>query len=195
MKQAIQGMMGGAIVFLAQESRAEDIRDVQPPVDLPTQTWLLYTVLALVFIGLIVLLFKWIRVINQRPKKKVEVIKQPWGIALEQLEQLARRNLIAQGHIKAYYSELSDIIRTYFENQYSIRAPEMTSEEFLNSLKNSQKLSSIQKNALAQFLNSCDMVKFAKYAPQAEESEKSYQLARGLIYETKETIPQGPSVK
>ena len=46
-----------------------------------------------------------------------------------------------------------------------------------------------QGGVLADFLSSCDMVKFAKYLPRVEEARKNTQLARRIVDETKEEFP------
>ena len=109
----------------------------------------------------------------------------PWEIAYQQLDELAKSSLLEEGQFKVYYSRLSDIIRRYFEHQFGVRAPEMTTEEFLWSLERSNDLTANQKSALKKFLSSCDIVKFAKYVPQATEGKESFQLALELVNETK----------
>jgi len=46
-------------------------------------------------------------------------------------------------------------------------------------------LNEIQNLLLKDFLNSCDMVKFAKYAPTTNEALKNFDCAWKLIDETK----------
>ena len=67
-----------------------------------------------------------------------------------------------------------------------MKAPEMTTEEFLFSLKNSGGLSITHKNLLKEFLNLCDAVKFAKYGPTEKEISQSFDIAKAFIDETKQ---------
>ena len=163
-----------------------DIRDAHPPVDFLANYLWLYVLLAL---GLTALIF-WIvkRKRSWQKQKPPAEPKEPWVIALESLEALKKKNWPAQGKVKEYYSALSDIIRRYIEAQFAISAPEMTTEEFLSSLNRSHGMSDSQKAAIKEFLNSCDMVKFAKYGPQPEEMEESFNLARQFVEETKGTF-------
>ncbi len=111
--------------------------------------------------------------------------RTPWEIASEQFAQLAKKTYVQEDLFKEYYSELSGIIRGYFENRFNIRAPEMTTEEFLWSLERSKDLKTNHKETLKKFMISCDIIKFAKHIPRVEEAEDSFQFARQLVEETR----------
>ena len=61
----------------------------------------------------------------------------------------------------------------------------MTTEEFMVHLKKSADLTPTQKEALIKFLESSDMVKFAKYDPDPSEARSSFELAQQFIEETR----------
>jgi len=86
---------------------------------------------------------------------------------------------------------VSDITRLYMENRFNIHAPHMTTEEFLYYLGVSGHLNDTQKSSLKDFLNSCDMVKFAKYAPTIKEALNNFGCAQKLIDETKTNAFEG----
>ncbi len=111
----------------------------------------------------------------------------PKEIAYESLKSLNAENLPAQGRIKEYYIRLSGIVRRYIEDQFNVRAPEMTTAEFLLSLKMVRWLSAGSRDALEEFLKCCDMVKFAKHASTHQEMEQSFVLVKRLIDETSVT--------
>lgn len=92
-----------------------------------------------------------------------------------------------KGLFKEFFTRVADIARRYMENRFNVRAPHMSTEEFLYSLKISGHLNEDQKAALKEFLNSCDMVKFAQYAPTIKEAERNFDLARKLVEDTKTT--------
>ena len=73
----------------------------------------------------------------------------------------------------------------YIENRFKLRAPEMTTEEFLDSLKQTDALTAKHKELLAEFLNLCDIVKFAKFGPSITEIEESFNSARRFVEETR----------
>ena len=169
-------------LLLSQNASADDIRDVRPPVDVPGSVlWLWITVIiAVALIALLgIYLMKSMRV------KKIVVPKTPWEIAYERLAEFERKNLLAQGKVKEYYVELSDIARRYIEGRFNIDAPEMTTEEFLNSVRSNSLIGDRHKDILKQFLILSDMVKFAKYGPNALEAAESLRLAKRFVDDTK----------
>ncbi|MFC1548750.1 hypothetical protein ACFL5E_02180 [Candidatus Omnitrophota bacterium] len=161
-----------------------DIRDLKglvfPRGMLPK--WLIILILVLALVVL------WIL----RKKKKLAVEEgkpqpqSPYEIACEELRRLKAMDLPAKGQIKEYYTQLSDIIRHYLESRFSYRAPEMTTEEFLDFIKGSSELESAHKEILKDFLSGCDMVKFAKYGPTPIEMLDSFSAAERLVEQTRE---------
>ena len=158
------------------------IHDIKPPLDLPSNPlWIVLGILLLFLV--VVVLFLFLKKRN-KPKPQV-VIQSPWEKALQALLVLEQSKFLSQSQFKEFYSDLSDIIRHYIEERFHYKAPEMTTEEFLLSLRSSDQLNSKQQDILKDFLTSCDMVKFAKYVPAIDEARKSLQLARQLVEETK----------
>ena len=169
----------------------EILRDVKPPVDdvsplfkLPQNNLWWVALLLIALISLFV--FYWYQ---RRKKSQIAapvVAPAPWETAYNRLDELKAKNLIAQGKIKEYYIVLSDIARRYIEDRFKIKAPEMTTEEFFNSLRGARELSAQHKNILREFLNSCDMVKFAKYSSSADEADQGFELVKKLVDETRQ---------
>ena len=188
------------IIFMigAKSSFAQnpDIRDVKNPVEWPFHAMPFGILVLVVVVALGVFLFWWWKRKKEssEPQRPVDT-QTPWEKAFELLEKLRQQNLLSQSKFEEYYVRLSDIVRRYFEDQFCIKAPEMTTEEFLFSLNRSQALTTRHKESLSEFLSSCDMVKFAQYAPRIEEAEKSFDLAKRLIQETKREILQNGETK
>ena len=173
-------------VILSAANYAEDIRDVKPPVDFPPSFFFLYFLLAIVALAAVIGLFYFLKTRFKKPRPMITPPpKPPHETAYERLQELKEQNLPSQGRFKEYYTILADIIRRYIEDRFGIRAPEMTTQEFLDSLRASEELTPEHKNLLKGFLNSCDMVKFAKYGPTFPETEESFQHASKFIDETK----------
>ena len=163
--------------LLPKGKAAGDIKDIKGPIYFWEINWAL--ILILVILGaLTALLFslykKW---------KNGSQFKLPHETALEELEA-AKVDLARSGDIKKYFIGVSDTIRNYIERAFELNAPEMTTEEFLNNLKDSKELSIDNKRLLREFLSSCDLVKFAKYLPGTEEIEAVYISAKNFIEET-----------
>lgn len=123
-----------------------------------------------------------------RPKKAQQIRKiyrPAHEIALEWIRKLAEQRLIEQGRIKEFYERLSNCLRHYIENRFSLRAPEQTTEEFLEEIKTSPVLRGEHKEELKRFLEHCDLVKFAKFQPTKEQNDQSLQMAEQFILNTK----------
>jgi hypothetical protein len=166
----------------ATASDKDDIRPLKPPIDIPGQkTWLYVLIGLLVFAlaggyGYFRLKTKGIKL-----KEIPEELKKPaWEVALNELEQLRNSPLVKKGKIKEYYITLSEIIRKYLERRYEILALDRTSEEIKQEMKR-RKIESEVYNLINQFLQSCDLVKFAKYIPSLEEIEKNWEEGYNII--------------
>ena len=85
---------------------------------------------------------------------------------------------------QAFVIAVSDTLRAYLEERFSFRAPERTTEEFLHELQSTNLLDASQKERLSEFLQRCDLVKFAKYEPREMELRDLHASALRLVDET-----------
>jgi len=162
-----------------------DIKDVKPPVNLPDLWWLLWILLGLIVIaGIVFFLLRYKKSPQEPILPKVPEIPA-WESAYQQLEALRQENLPDKRMFKEYFTRVADIARHYMENRFNIHAPHMTTEEFLYYLGISGHLNETQKSSLKDFLNSCDMVKFAKYDPTIKEALNNFDLAKRLVDDTR----------
>lgn len=168
---------------LAGRKDVNDIRDIKDPLALRESRLRAVALIVAGFAAAWALAALLIRKIRSRGERIV--IRPAHEIAYEELRDIKNRGLIAQGKSKEYFTRLSNCIRRYLENRFSLRAPEMTTEEFLGSVRESGFLTSVQKALLKEFLSGCDMVKFAKYGPAHEEIESSFQTAKSFVDQTK----------
>ncbi len=175
------------IHFFTDLSFAEDIRDIQPPVSFPADYLLLYLLSGVLALVAIFYLARFLIKRFKKAERKKVVVKPSWVVAYERLEELRGQNLPSEGKFKEYYTSLSFLVREYIENRFQIKAPDMTTQEFLKFLKDSGDFREENKKLLEDFLNSCDLVKFAKYGPTINETEESYISAKRFVNNTKET--------
>ena len=162
---------------------AEELRDIKPPLDLPFDYRFLVVIIIILLILIIIAALLYLN--KNKAKGKPGIPKTADELALERILMLKAKNLPSLGKIKEYFSELSDILRRYIEDRFHLDAPEMTTQEFLETIKKSDTLRPQQKNLLKEFLNCCDMVKFAKYNPSTEEVEQGIPLVIQFVDETK----------
>jgi len=162
-----------------------DIRDIKGLGTFRTRRLLIATVAGIIlFSGMLILWIFWRGKTGIFGEQKIAA-RPAHEIAYAELEKLRSMELPKQGRIKEYYIRLSDITRRYLENRFSYRAPEMTTEEFLNYLKNVSEIPREHKDLLKQFLTQCDMVKFAKYDHTPLEVLDSFKLSEKIVDQTK----------
>ncbi|MDD5771349.1 MAG: hypothetical protein PHO81_03850 [Candidatus Omnitrophica bacterium] len=163
------------------------MRDIKGPVNLPSSIMKFLVLAGVSLLAMLGLLAGYF--LKKRKRGQVEIKRPAHEIAYEQLEALRARDYIGKAMIKEYYTQVSNIIRRYLENRFGLKAPEMTTEEFLARARQAPELSGEQKNLLKEFLLCCDLVKFAKYAPAVDEVNSVFDSAKQFIDQTKENDP------
>jgi len=161
-----------------------EIADIEDVVEMRANT-LLWLLAGLVVLVVFILLMA---VIYSRKKQQVaiaRIYKPAHEIALEKLTQLEKENLLIKGLLKLFYEKISGILRHYIEDRFELNAPERTTEEFLAELKYSAALSEEDKKLLTQFLQQCDLVKFAKHHPAQQQVESMFTIVRDFVEKTK----------
>lgn len=117
-------------------------------------------------------------------KRRIKPALPAHVLAINKLEELRLSKVWQSGHLKRYYSELTDIIREYMVNRYHFDAPEMTSYEILTKLEEFE-INSEVMSKLNGTLNLSDMVKFAKAVPTALENDLGLTHCVDFVNETK----------
>jgi hypothetical protein len=110
-----------------------------------------------------------------------------------ELEKLRAKKLWQTGKIKDYHTELTDILRKYFEDRFHIMAMESTTAEILEDLEAKTLIAKENREVLSRILLMADLVKFAKYLPLPEEHDHSMEYAVDFINKTYST-PEPPVV-
>jgi hypothetical protein len=170
-------------------SLANDIRDIKPPVEIPSGwAWLWWVLGAVVLAAVAFELWKWWQ------KKKANVPVTPPVPAHVRAKQKLEEALALISQPKPFCVAVSDTVRGYLEERFTFHAPERTTEEFLHELQGTDLLLSDQKESLGAFLQSCDLVKFAKYEPGETELREMHGSAVRLVEETEPTEIQGGEV-
>jgi len=170
-------------------SEAGEIRDVKNPLELAPSyaryfVWLSIALGAILLISLAIYIYYRKRRGKGLLPEKVEPPRPAHELALEALDNLKASTLLADGHIKKYYIELSIIVRKYIEGRYFVVALELTTDELIQELKEADvERDSIQ--LIHRFLGVCDLVKFAKYKPNEEIHAQTFEQAYNLIEKTK----------
>jgi len=157
-----------------------DIKDIKPPLDAPWkfEDFLPYLI-ALAVVLLLGLAYWYYRRVKKRREASYVPPKPdipPWRVALAALHTIEDQRLWQQGRVKDFYSETTEIIRRFLEDQYNLLALESTSDEIVVQLKLVPEAQPLQKE-FRSFFTTADLVKFAKYLPTPEENEQELTWA------------------
>ncbi|WP_420633437.1 hypothetical protein [Candidatus Palauibacter sp.] len=167
-----------------------EIRDVKGPRTI-ARNWLLLWPWVLLALALASLGFWWFRrrrASDAGGSEPPEPARPPHEIALEALGRLERSPLLQRGEIKEYHIEVSQIIRTYIEGRYRIWAMEMITPDVIAGLGRAG-VDPETRTAFQRFLEACDLVKFAKWRPDAAACRDILKDARELVERTKFVPP------
>jgi len=134
----------------------------------------LWVLFGLFWIGLVWYIFFRKKETEDEKYARFIAKKQPYELAVSQLEDLDKKELWQNNKTKEYYSELTNILRNYIEEELKIPAMESTTSELVNAIKkfkNVNKLDISKKTILKlkDLLREADLVKFAKSKPLETE--------------------------
>jgi hypothetical protein len=167
-----------ASTALAAAEAVEDIRDIRGPKYL-FPPWLLPAVIA----GAVLLalgaygIWRWLRR-RRRPR-----VLLPFEIALQRLEEM--RALMQPADAREFSIAVSDVVRRYIEERFGATATHRTTEEFLHDLLESSHAPLARHRALlSDFLQQCDLVKFAGMSLTLHNMESLHHSARAFVLET-----------
>lgn len=174
---------------LLSGEKGEDIRPLRGPKsfkrEFPTW-WVVGGAVFLLALGVFLYFYR-------RARKPIDLTggvvdtRLPWEIALDALGKLRDSDLIARGEYKLFYLSLSEIFRGYLERRYGISALERTTDEIIAEFR-TLALDKQEEKIIHTFLDDCDLVKFAKYHPSAEDIEKDFSAAKDFVIQTR-TLP------
>ncbi len=120
-----------------------------------------------------------------RARRRIEKQRSAYDEAVGKLEALEQGGPPEPDRADGWFVELSAIVRHYLESRYEIRAPDLTTEEFLLVATARPELTALHRELLTQFLERCDRVKFAGYRPDPDESLATLKAARGFVEDTR----------
>ena len=159
-----------SILILAQTAN-----DIVPPVNYSlVPPWMIFvaSLLVLTIIGLAI----WY---GRKLFHKDKPIPTPRERALSALNEIAKD--VERIHPYQFSIRVSDILRRYVMEQFDLPMTHQTSVEFLNAIGSAAKFSDDEKLLLADFLNRCDLIKFARYEAAPADSRLLVDEARQFV--------------
>lgn len=157
-------------------------------------------------IGLLVgLVVAWLVLRYLRRPKPAKIVPRelPWIVALRELEAIKRSSLLAEDKKTEFYDSVSDCVRKYLGARYGfeklgIDGLETTTNEMRTLLKRVWP-SVPGLRGIMEFLEECDLVKFARLTPTEADCLGLFAKAEGIVKTTKPELraetpdaPAGP---
>lgn len=164
-----------------------DIRDIRPPYRIPVEWWIPVLIGAGAMLLLGLAWWGWRRLRARRaPPTLLER-------TLQQLE--AARLLMQAGDARAFSAAVSAAVRGYVEQRFNVLATHLTTTEFLHDCL-AQVGSTLQahERVLAQFLEYCDLAKFARWSLDASQMQGMLASARHFVESTAGANPEQTAI-
>ena len=164
----------------AREAATGEI-EVDPTRDLPPFSWKLVGICAAALAGLLLVL-ALLYFIFRKIRLAVRVHRMsPLERALYELDKLLKKGLPGRGFYKDFYVELTMVVRRYIERRYGVRAPNLTTDEFLRAAGADPAFPQTSVAELKAFLESADLVKFAGLEATPEMADGATGKARNYL--------------
>lgn len=160
-------------------SPKDDLDDIRPPYFyLHSWLWLWIALGVAAAIALLIALWFWLR-----PHRQLSP-KSAYELALEKLEKA--RALLREDAPMPYAVLVSETIRSYLGQRFQSPSTRRTTEEFLKIMEIDPTTHLAEHRVLLRdFLQSCDLVKFARYQPTLAELEQVHSSACSFVAATK----------
>lgn len=117
-------------------------------------------------------------------------------VAFQQLDELTKAELVEKGAYQDYYLQLTEIAKGYLEGRFGIDALDRTTDELRRALdRAAAQIAPLKPSELVRFLQACDLVKFARFAPPVAEAQAALAEVRGMVEATlpKQEGPAAPA--
>ena len=146
---------------------------------------------AILLLVVLPLVYAWRRYLARRAARLLEAaapvvpLRPAHLVALDELDRIKSLGLIEKGEIKLFHELVSTAIRNYIAAGFGIDALEMTTWEVLFALGNKLPVKDRLYDSYRDFLEACDLVKFAKYKPPLVEINSVFNLTYDLVEKTR----------
>ncbi|MFT5042390.1 MAG: hypothetical protein ACI8TX_003375 [Hyphomicrobiaceae bacterium] len=135
-------------------------------------------------------MFAWKRTAAWRERARLQSAYEAATTRLAALQRYARAT---PEDMEAFFVELSALVRRYVEDRFRLRAPELTTEEFLQIASASPDLTDAHRGFLQDFLSLADQVKFARLVPGEADAERLLLAANRFVEETRDDDAEASS--
>ena len=155
--------------------------EVDPQKDLPPLSWKLVRICALALLALAAVIVGIWWAVKKILQKVKEHRMSPIERAMLELDRLLKKGLPGRGRYKDFYVELTMVVRRYIQRRHDVRAPNLTTDEFLRAASANPAFTREALAELKHFLESADMVKFAGVEATPEMADAATDKAKDYL--------------
>ena len=128
-------------------------------------------------------------IIRRRRADGTPVSRDPaYIVALRELDKWRGEKFWAADKQKAYYSGITDALKSYIADRFGVDAPEMTTAELFDALKGEKDLPADLREDLRGVFECADFVKFAKHVASDEDNARALPTAVRFVTSTYQTV-------
>jgi len=180
------------------DTLAQKMYDIKPLIEVQKSNSEFWMVLLLIVVVLALIggLLYWF-VFRDKPltEEEKQALLPPYDRALLELKKLDNSKYLIKDEYKQYYSELTDIVRSYLEEDVHVSALESTTDELITKLEMMTDAGELDldKDTIKQFksiLQTADLVKFAKSKPPSTVAQQDRKAVELIVVKTHEAIPE-----
>ena len=162
------------------EKEDKDIKDIYPPIKFFSLWKALAILLIAAAIGAIIFFL-----IRKKKASSPEIMpfedkKSPYQRAMNNIENLEKSGIWKEEKQKKFYIKLSDILRLYIMEDFSITAPLMTTHDLLKKPKSSNDDIELTVKT-RQLLQFSDLMKFARLKASDKDKDRDIAAAKEII--------------
>ena len=155
--------------------------EVDPKKDMPPLSWKLVRWCALALLAAFSIIYAIWWTARKIAQKVREHRMSPIERAMLELSRLLEKGLPGRGRYKDFYVELTMVVRRYIQRRHAVRAPNLTTDEFLRAASENPAFTREALESLRQFLESADMVKFAGVEATPDMADSATDRARSYL--------------
>lgn len=177
---------------------AQKMYDIKPLIQVEKNNASIWKILFAILFGLLIAggLVYWFVFRKKRlTEEEKEALLPPYDRALLELKKLENSKYLIQDEYKQYYTELTDIVRSYLEEDVHVTALESTTDQLIDKLemlKDAGELK-LEDDTLKQFkqiLQTADLVKFARSKPATSIAEEHRKSIEQIVIKTHDALPE-----
>ena len=171
-----------AVLGPVSSPAAPDIRPIVPPQAYYVRSLDLFWIAAAIAALVVAALVLWLS--RRRRKTALPAPVSPRELARRRLRELETLMDALDG--RTFGVAVADVLRIYIGAQYQLQPERQTSQEFLAAIHGSRAFSPVEHALLSEFLETCDLLKFARANATAEDKRRLLGQAGNFLDDSAE---------